>query len=108
LSAALLQLSIIMAKLSRDDVLKLAQLARLDLSDSEIDEYSKELSDILLYVEKLQGIDVDGLKPTNQVSGLVNITRDDEIIDYGYEPRDLLKNVPEVEDDQIKAQRMIG
>jgi len=105
---SLLQLVLTMANLTRDDVLKLAQLARLDLSDAEIEEYIKELSDILHYVEKLDQMDVTGLKPTNQVSDLTNVTRFDEVKSYGYEPLDLLKNVPEVEDNQIKVKRMIG
>ena len=98
---------LIMAKLSREDILKLAQLAKLDLTEEEIEEYARELSEVLLYVEQLQSVDVTGLKPTNQVSGLTNVTRDDEVIDYGYEPLDLLKNVPETQDNQIKVKRMI-
>ncbi len=97
-----------MADLSRDDVLKLAQLARLDLSDDEVDEFAKELTEILHYVEQLQNVDVDGLSPTNHVTGLTNVTRKDEVKDYDYDPKDLLKNVPKVEADQIKVKRMIG
>lgn len=97
-----------MAGLSRDDVLKLAQLARLTLSDDEVTEYQKELAEILQYVEQLNDIDVTGLQPTSQVTGLANVMRPDEEIDYGYKPLDLLKNVPVVEDNQIKVKRMIG
>lgn len=97
-----------MAKLSRDDVLKLAQLARLDLTDEEVDEFSTELSEILQYVEQLGQVDVDGLKPTNQVTGLTNVMREDEIRDYGYEPTELRKNLPAVKDDQIQVKRMLG
>jgi len=97
-----------MADLSRDDVLKLAQLARLDLTDEEVEEYSRELTEILHYVEQLQAVDIEGLQPTNQVTGLENVSREDEIVEYGYEPLDLLKNVPETESNQIKARRMIG
>jgi aspartyl-tRNA(Asn)/glutamyl-tRNA(Gln) amidotransferase subunit C len=97
-----------MGKLSRDDVLKLAQLSRLSLTDDEITEYSEELSEILQYVEQLQQIDVSDLEPTNQVSGLTNVTRNDELIDYGYEPLSLLTNVPDVQDNQVKVKRMIG
>jgi Asp-tRNA(Asn)/Glu-tRNA(Gln) amidotransferase C subunit len=46
--------------------------------------------------------------PTNQVTGLTNVMRDDEEIDYGYNPQDLLKNVPTVEDNQLKVKRMIS
>jgi aspartyl-tRNA(Asn)/glutamyl-tRNA(Gln) amidotransferase subunit C len=97
-----------MTKLTRDDVLHLAQLARISLSDDEVDEFSGELSAILQYVEMLSDVDVTGLKPTNQVTGLTNVMREDKVKDYGYEPADLLKNVPSVQDGQIKVKRMIG
>ncbi len=97
-----------MAKLTREDVLKLARLARLELSDDEIKEYTQELSAILEYVEQLQSVNVTGFKPTNQVTGLTNVMREDEIRDYGYEPTELLKNVPHVQDNQLKVKRMVG
>ncbi len=97
-----------MAKLTRDDVLKLAQLARLDLTEAEIDEYAVELSQILDYVEQLSSVDVKGLKPTHQVTGLTNVTREDKIKNYGYLAADLLKNVPTVQDGQLKVKRMIS
>jgi len=97
-----------MAKLTRDDVLHLAQLARISLSDDEVTEFSEELSAILQYVEQLSGVDVKDLKPTNQVTGLTNVMREDTVKDYGYSPADLLKNVPQTQDSQIKVKRMIG
>lgn len=97
-----------MADLTREDILKLARLARLDLTDEEIERFPKELTAILHYVEQLQDADVTGLEPTNQVTGLTNVSRKDEVIDYGYAPKELLKNVPNVLDDQIKVKRMIG
>lgn len=98
----------IMAKLRREDIVKLAQLARLELSEAEITEFTDELSDILHYVEKLQSVDVHGLSPTNQVTGLTNVTRDDEIKDYGYDPKELLVNVPSTQDNLIKVKRILG
>lgn len=97
-----------MADLTRDDILKLARLARLDLDTSEVDEFAFELGAILRYVEMLGAVDVNGLEPTSQVTGLVNITRSDAVKDYGYDPKGLLKNVPLVEENQIKVKRMIG
>lgn len=96
-----------MSKLTREDVLKLARLARLQLTDDEVAEYSNELSNILEYVEQLDNVDVSGLEPTNQVTGLKNVTRQDEVRDYGYQPEDLLKNVPAVEANQIKTKRVL-
>ena len=97
-----------MADLTRDDVLKLAQLARLQLSDQEVQEFSGELTAILHYVVQLQNVEVSGFKPTNQVNGLTNVMREDTEVDYGYAPLDLLKNVPKMQDNQIEVKRMVG
>jgi aspartyl-tRNA(Asn)/glutamyl-tRNA(Gln) amidotransferase subunit C len=97
-----------MADLTRDDVLKLARLARIDLADDEVDKFTSEFNDILKYVEQLQAVDVTGLEPTSQVTGLTNVMRRDEIVGYGYKPEDLLKNVPHVKDNMIQVKRMIG
>lgn len=97
-----------MAKLSHDDVLKLAALARISLTDEEVDSFAEELSAILGYVEMLSQVDVSGLEPTNQVTGLTNVMRKDDVKDYGYAPADLLKNAPSVEKNMLKVKRMIG
>ncbi|HUP26287.1 MAG TPA: Asp-tRNA(Asn)/Glu-tRNA(Gln) amidotransferase subunit GatC [Candidatus Limnocylindrales bacterium] len=96
-----------MAKLSRDDVLKLARLARLDLTDEEVEQFAAEISSILGYVEQLQSVDVTGVEPTYQVSGLANVMRPDVEIDYGVSPADLLKNAPATERGHIKVKRML-
>lgn len=97
-----------MAKLTREDVLKLARLAKLDLDDAEIEKLRAEMSDILQFVEQLQDADVKGLEPTHQVTGLTNVTRPDKIINYGYKAEALLENVPELKGHQIKVKRMLG
>ena len=98
-------------KLSRDDILKLAKLSRLTLSEDEIVQYQKELSEILGYVEQLDSVNVENLKPTYQVTGLTsqdeNASRADEIVEQVAQP-ELLKNVPRTEKNLIKVQRMIG
>ena len=96
-----------MAKLSRDDVLKLAKLSRLRLSEDEIERFQNELSAILEYVEMLDQADTQGLDPTYQVTGLKNVMRADEVKDYGYKTEDLLKNAPAVQDGQFKVKRVL-
>lgn len=96
-----------MSKLSRDDIIKLAHLSRLQLNDAEIDEYVDEISQVLQYTEQLQKIDLKGVEPTYQVSGLSNVTRPDEVMDYGPTPKELLKNAPKLEDGQFKVKRML-
>jgi aspartyl-tRNA(Asn)/glutamyl-tRNA(Gln) amidotransferase subunit C len=97
-----------MAKLSHNDVLKLARLARLHLSDAEVTKFQDEISTILEYVEQLQSVDLSKLEPTSQVTGLTNVTRPDEEKDYGTTPEDLLKNAPATEGGQIKVKRMLS
>ena len=96
-----------MSKLSAEDIVKLARLARLHLSQDEVVQYQKELSSILGYVEHLDSVDVSGIDPTYQVTGLTNVMRNDELIDYGVSQADLLKNVPTKEGAYIKVRRMI-
>ncbi|NBU33576.1 Asp-tRNA(Asn)/Glu-tRNA(Gln) amidotransferase subunit GatC [bacterium] len=96
-----------MSQLSKQDILKLARLARLRLSDVEVEKYQKELSAILGYVEHLDSVDTSGLTPTYQVSGLTNVVREDEIIDYGTSQEDLLKNVPIRDGAYVKVKRML-
>ncbi len=98
-------------KLSRDDILKLARLSRLKLNEAEIVQYQKELSEILGYVEQLDSVDVSGLKPTYQVTGLTsegaNATRTDDITGQ-IDQAELFKNVPAIENGHIKVKRMIA
>lgn len=97
-----------MADLTRDDVLKLARLARLTITDEEVEKYRAELSEILKYVEQLGNADAEGLEPTSQVTGLKNVMREDEIADYGVTPDALLKIAPHTEGRHVKVKRMIG
>jgi aspartyl-tRNA(Asn)/glutamyl-tRNA(Gln) amidotransferase subunit C len=64
-----------MAQLTREHILKLARLSRLELKDDEIEQYLKELQAILEYVERLEAVDVTGIEPTYQVSGLRSTPR---------------------------------
>jgi aspartyl-tRNA(Asn)/glutamyl-tRNA(Gln) amidotransferase subunit C len=97
-----------MADLTREDVLKLARLARLQLTDEEVESFRQEISEVLGYVKQLDDVDVQGLEPTTQVTGLTNVMREDQVIDYGVSPKDLLKLAPKTQDGHIKVKRMIG
>jgi len=96
-----------MSKLSRDDVLKLAALSKLRLSNEEVERLREELSEILTYVETLDKVDITGMEPTYQVTGLKNVFRDDEAKNYGYQTEDLLKNAPATQDGQFKVKRVL-
>lgn len=97
-----------MSKLTREDVLKLARLSRLELTDEEVEQFAEEISAILRHVEQLQGANLDGVEPTYQVTGLKDVTRPDEVKDYGPSHEDLLQNAPAQEDGHFKVKRMVG
>jgi len=96
-----------MSGLTRDDVLKLADLSRLKLTEPESDQLCVELSSILEYVKMLDQVDTTGLEPTYQVTDLKNVTRADVVQEYQAKPADLLKNAPALQDDQFKVKRVI-
>jgi aspartyl-tRNA(Asn)/glutamyl-tRNA(Gln) amidotransferase subunit C len=96
-----------MSQLTIEEVLKLAKLARLRLTDDEVEKYTNELGEILTYVELLSAVDTDGLLPTNQVTGLQNIYRTDEVQEYSAKPEELLKSTPSSKDGYIQVKRMI-
>jgi aspartyl-tRNA(Asn)/glutamyl-tRNA(Gln) amidotransferase subunit C len=63
--------------LSKEEVIKLAQLARIALTDQEVEKYQKDLSTVLDYVDELKKVDVTGLEEVSQVTGLINVQRED-------------------------------
>ena len=97
-----------MAKITREEILKLARLSRLHLNEDEVQEFTDEIGKIIDFVKVLDNVDVSGLRPTYQVTGSENITRSDEVIDYKINQEDLLKNLPDREGNLIKVKRMIG
>lgn len=96
-----------MAKLTKEDILKLARLSRLKLSDDEIESFAKEMTEILSYVEMLDKVDVNGLRPTYQVTGLTNVFREDVESSYSADNNKLLENLPNKEGRYIKVKRML-
>ncbi len=65
-------------KLSREEVLHIALLARLGLTETEVDRLSEQLSNILESFEVLQQVDTSGIPPTAQSIALQNVMKDDE------------------------------
>ena len=65
------------AMIEKEQVLHVAKLARLKLSDDEVERMAKELSGILEHVEKISELDLDGVEPTSHVIQLENVLRPD-------------------------------
>lgn len=90
--------------LSKKEVEHIALLARLKLTDEEIEKFSNQLSQILEYVEQLQQVNTDGVELTAQVTGLENVLRPDELIQCDNKTiKKSLALAPETEDDLVKT-----
>ena len=63
--------------IDRDQVLHVAKLARLKVSDDEVDRMAEELSKILEHVETMNELDLEGVEPTSHVVDLTNVLRED-------------------------------
>ncbi len=65
--------------LTKDEVRHIAKLAKLELTDEEIEKYAVQLSSILDFFGQLQEVNTDDVEETSQVTGLTNVMRKDEI-----------------------------
>ncbi|MDQ3357229.1 MAG: Asp-tRNA(Asn)/Glu-tRNA(Gln) amidotransferase subunit GatC, partial [Actinomycetota bacterium] len=64
--------------IDREQVLQVARLARLELSDDEVERMAGELSGVLDHIERIGELDLDGVEPTSHVVALENVLRADE------------------------------
>ncbi len=89
-------------KITKEVVKKVADLARLNLTDEEVDRFTGQLAVILDAVSVLNKVDTDGVLPTRQVTGLTNQFEEDEICDFVPDKRLLLdQSAGEIVDNQI-------
>ncbi len=79
--------------LTRDEVLHVADLARLSLMPEEIEVVTRQLNDILAYVEKLQELDTEGVEPLAHVIPVFNVFREDAV-SPGLDREAALSNAP--------------
>ena len=93
-------------KLSRDEVLHIALLARVGLTDAEIDKFSEQLSNILENFEVLQQVDTTDVPPTAQSIDLQNVLRDDEAA-ASLPPDQILANAPRKEGDYFRVRAVL-
>lgn len=92
--------------LTTEEVKKLAQLARIQLTDAEVEKFRKELSTVLDYVDELKQVNVDGLEEVSQVTGLVNIQREDVAVEADNHDA-IFSEVPEMKDGYFKVKAIL-
>jgi aspartyl-tRNA(Asn)/glutamyl-tRNA(Gln) amidotransferase subunit C len=92
--------------MSRAEVEHVARLARLHLTDDELERMRTQLDAILAYIDKLAALDVEGVEPTSHAVPLVNVMRDDEARP-GLAQSDALANAPDRAGEFFRVPRII-
>ena len=93
--------------LSREEVLHVAELARLSLGPEEVELFTRQLNDILAYVEKFQELDTSGVVPLAHVIPVFNAFREDEVRE-GLPLEEALENAPAREEGNFLVPRVIS
>lgn len=92
--------------LSREDVAHLGRLARLQLTDEELDHYTTQLDVILQAVARVGEVAADDIPPTSHPIPVSNVTRPDEVLP-GLSREQALAGAPAVEDDRFRVPRIL-
>jgi aspartyl-tRNA(Asn)/glutamyl-tRNA(Gln) amidotransferase subunit C len=94
-------------KITKDEVLYVAELARLDLDEASIQKFAGQIGNILEYVDKLKEVDTDGIRPTSHAISLTNAFREDEQRDH-LDRQQALANAPEKEGGNFIVPKVVG
>jgi aspartyl-tRNA(Asn)/glutamyl-tRNA(Gln) amidotransferase subunit C len=93
-------------KLSREEVQHIARLARLGMTDAELERFREQLSNILENFEILQQVDTNDVPPTAQTIPLQNVVRDDKVAP-SLPPDDVLANAPKREGELFRVKAVL-
>lgn len=91
-----------MAKLTKEEVKHVANLARLAITDEEAEKFAEQLGKITDFAEQLNELDTTNVEPTTHVLPLVNVMRED-VAHKGLDREVMMLNVKEQEDGQVKV-----
>ena len=94
-------------KISREELLHVAQLARLELDEKAIETFSDQIGTILTYVDQLKGVDTEDVRPTSHAIALTNAFREDELKDH-LDTEAALGNAPEKDDGSFIVPKVVG
>ena len=93
-------------KLSHEDVLNIARLARLGLTENEVERLREQLSHLLEHFEVLQQVDTTDVPPTAHSVVLQTVVRDDEVAE-SLPPDQILANAPQQEEDFFRVKAVL-
>jgi aspartyl-tRNA(Asn)/glutamyl-tRNA(Gln) amidotransferase subunit C len=94
-------------RLTRDDVAHVARLARLSLTDDELDTYTTQLGAVLDHAEDVASLDLADVEPTAHPLPLVNVLRSDEVGPC-LDRDEVLAQAPAVEDSRFRVPAILG
>lgn len=94
-------------KLTEDEIKHIAKLAYLDLTNEEVFKFQDQLSEVLNYVKVLNELDTDDVEPTSQVTGLENVTREDEVKD-SLTLKEAMSGSPEIEKEMFATEAIFN
>ena len=92
--------------IDRKDVEHVARLARLALTEAELERMRGEMAAILQYIEKLKAVDVEGVEPTSHAVPLVNVMREDEV-EPSVDREAMMRNAPDRSGEFFRVPRII-
>jgi aspartyl-tRNA(Asn)/glutamyl-tRNA(Gln) amidotransferase subunit C len=92
--------------ITREDVLHIARLARLELSPAELERMRGQLDSILTYIDRLKALDVTGVEPTSHAVPLVDVMRDDDV-EPCFPLDEMLRNAPDRVGELFRVPRII-
>jgi aspartyl-tRNA(Asn)/glutamyl-tRNA(Gln) amidotransferase subunit C len=93
-------------KITKEEVLYVANLARLEMDEKSIDKFARQIGTILEYVDTLNRVDTEGVSPTSHAIFLTNAFREDEIKEH-LDREAALANAPEKEDENFVVPKVI-
>lgn len=94
-------------KITRDDVAHVADLARLALSDDELETFTEQLAAVLDHAADVEALDVADVPPTSHPVPLENVLRDD-VVAPTLDRAEVLAQAPAVEDDRFRVPPSLG
>ncbi len=92
---------------SKKDVEKIAELARLKFTDDELENFTPQMNEILSYMDKLNELDTENVKPLSHPVERANVFREDEL-KPSISTEDALKNAPFKDEHHFKVPKVIG
>lgn len=95
------------APLSRDDVAHVARLARLDVTDDELDRFTRELGAVLEHAADVASLDTEGVTPTAHPLDLVNVLREDRPLP-SLARDEVLAMAPAAENGRFRVPKILG